>query len=368
MTRQRKKNLPKRLQKKGKYTEAKFFNKQAFDSLDIPENLKNVLAKSANFSLAIKTKSAYRTAVNMLVKCQEETKENLSFPLSESKVLVFVAWGIKRGYKDSTLKSYMAGLKKAHIANNFQPPNMSTPLINSVLEGHSKKINQKARNKKPKRLPCTLNTLRLIKQKLAKSQLPNSEKVAFHATCTTLFFGAIRAGEALTKSEKAYDPSMCITNRDLKFVEKSKSEEKRSVEITIKNSKTNKSKIPETIVIYETGDHVCPVRALQKLVDHNKNLPKDFPLFASSDGRPITHQRLNNMLNEFINPHLPFGKLSGHSFRSGLISIFAKAGYSNDQLKQIGRWSSRAFKCYIKSGKTARHQMAVACSSVNKLT
>ena len=362
------KNLPKRLRKAGKYNDKPYFSNLAFQSLDIPEDIKSTLAKTANFSLAIKTKSAYKTAYNMLMECQNETGKLQNFPLNEEQVLTFVGWCLKKGNKATTIRSYLSGLKKAHVANNFTAPKTDTPLIKSVLDGHMNKVNQSSRASKAKRLPCTLNTLRLIKGNLKKSKLQKSEKIAIHAACTTLFFGAIRAGEALTKSEKVFDPTLCITKGDLKFVEPSSSENKRSVEITMKNSKTNRSRFAETLVIYETGDELCPIKALDKLMICTKNLPKSAPLFATSEGKPITQKRLNSVLKELVSPHLKNGgQVTGHSFRAGLISIFAKAGYSDDKLQQIGRWSSRAFEFYIKNGKTNRHQMAIHCSNVAKL-
>jgi hypothetical protein len=42
-----------------------------------------------------------------------------------------------------------------------------------------------------------------------------------------------------------------------------------------------------------------------------------------------------------------------------LISLFAKQNISNDQLKTIGRWSSRAYEKYIKLGRTKRNKMAL---------
>ena len=335
--------------------------------MEIPDSIKSVLTKSANYSLAIKTKSTYKTAYNMLQKCQSETKQDLTFPLNESKALTFIGWCIKRKNKVSTIRSYLSGLKKAHTANNLAAPNLATPLINSVLGGHEKKENQAQRSKKPKRLPCTTNTLRLIKSQLKKSKLESSEQIALYATCTTLFFGAPRTSEALPKSEKAFDPALCVTKKDIKFVKPSGIEGKRSVEITIKNSKANRSKVAETLVIYETGDDICPIKALDKLWFYVKDLPNHSPLFSCKNGKPITPKRLNAFLKDHVTPHLKRGNISGHSFRSGLISIFAKLGYSNDQLMVIGRWSSRAYEVYIKCGKTKRHQMALASSRPKNL-
>ena len=88
------------------------------------------------------------------------------------------------------------------------------------------------------------------------------------------------------------------------------------------------------------------------------HLPLDSPAFCDSKGKALTLNRLNRCLNMFLNSHFKHGKISGHSFRAGLVTMFAKLGYDSFQLKQIGRWSSRAYECYIKLGQTKRFQMA----------
>ena len=141
--------------------------------------------------------------------------------------------------------------------------------------------------------------------------------------------------------------------------------EKDAVHIDIKHSKTNKSGIAETIVIYSTNDLTCPVRAASKLINVNSNLPQSSPFFSNCNGKPLTQKKFNFVLKDLTKSISKFGTISGHSFRSGLISMFAKKGFSDSCLKQIGRWSSRAFKVYIKMKRTTRHEMAIACSNVN---
>ena len=94
----------------------------------------------------------------------------------------------------------------------------------------------------------------------------------------------------------------------------------------------------------------------------NKHLPEDAPFFTNSEGKPLTQKYLNKILKELLGKHLKGGVITGHSFRAGLISMFAREGFSESQLKEIGRWSSRAYECYVKLGRSKRHEMAIACS------
>ena len=49
---------------------------------------------------------------------------------------------------------------------------------------------------------------------------------------------------------------------------------------------------------------------------------------------------------------------SSHSFRAGAASMMAAIGYSDDDIKAVGRWSSRAFMEYIKLPRTQRAEIA----------
>lgn len=58
--------------------------------------------------------------------------------------------------------------------------------------------------------------------------------------------------------------------------------------------------------------------------------------------------------------HIPgrYGHVSSHSFRSGIATLMGQLGYSDEQIKAIGRWSSKAFEEYLKMPRTKRLAMA----------
>ena len=43
-----------------------------------------------------------------------------------------------------------------------------------------------------------------------------------------------------------------------------------------------------------------------------------------------------------------------HSFRAGLASMMAATGYSDEEIMRQGRWHSRAFQLYCKTGRASR--------------
>ena len=47
--------------------------------------------------------------------------------------------------------------------------------------------------------------------------------------------------------------------------------------------------------------------------------------------------------------------LTGHSFRAGLATLMEVAGFSEDEVKAWGRWSSEAFRRYCKEKRSKSH-------------
>ena len=132
--------------------------------------------------------------------------------------------------------------------------------------------------------------------------------------------------------------------------------------MTIKNSKANKTGRDEIVIIYATGNMLCPVKAAQKVINMNKGNSPNSPFLSGTGGKPLTINRLNSILKEATKNVSLNGTLSAHSFRIGIASLLAKKGFSNQQIKAVGRWSSRAFQAYIRLGRSNRHEMAVECS------
>lgn len=134
--------------------------------------------------------------------------------------------------------------------------------------------------------------------------------------------------------------------------------------ISLKSPKEAKSnKLAIKVEVFETKDKYCPVEAFRSYelgfgVLHRKNavFRKDF------SGDSFCQRFFNDKLKFFFKPYISYGSLSGHSFRSGLSSLLGEAGFSDDQIMAIGRWSSDAFLNYVKSGRLKR------CRNAEKIT
>ena len=115
----------------------------------------------------------------------------------------------------------------------------------------------------------------------------------------------------------------------------------------MRHFKHNKSLRPVTPELKKQSNSSCPVRLMKSYLKLRDN--KQGALFIFPDGYLIT-------LSFFINLKKKTLKLAGlsdkfykgHSFRIGGATIEAANGYSDAQIKSMGRWKSGAFKKYIR--------------------
>ena len=77
-------------------------------------------------------------------------------------------------------------------------------------------------------------------------------------------------------------------------------------------------------------------------------------------GGNYTGKMFNKDLKQLLSPYVDYSKgtVSSHSFRSGLASLMATLGYSDQEIMTIGRWKSDAFLEYIKMDRIKRCGMA----------
>ena len=75
-----------------------------------------------------------------------------------------------------------------------------------------------------------------------------------------------------------------------------------------------------------------------------------------SDGSIWTGRQLNKLLVPLAKGIVkPGGKrIQSHSFRSGIPTLMARAGYQDSEIQCQGRWRSSAFLAYCKLGRAAR--------------
>ena len=207
----------------------------------------------------------------------------------------------------------------------------------------------------------TLTIMELLKETLRTADLTDEEKLLTWAVCAIAFHGSFRIHEILCENESEFDPDFTLMEDDVYKKENRSGEGKLTTMLVfaIKSPKENKDGKVTMIDIHETKGPTCPVRAYDKWFRIRNSIGNKI-LFRRNDGTPLTGRKLNQTLRQLLGKHIDYnkGKITAHSFRSGIPSLLGQLGHSEADIKAVGRWSSRAFEHYTKLPKTSRAEVA----------
>ena len=107
------------------------------------------------------------------------------------------------------------------------------------------------------------------------------------------------------------------------------------------------------------GANLCPVDAYEAYLASCGGSKLEAPAFRVRTGNGYRHSRFNKELKELLEPALRgYGKIMAHSFHAGLATLLATAGFDDEIIKAIGRWSSSAFLTNIKLQRVTRVAVA----------
>ena len=311
-----------------------------------------------SYGLAKGTWSSYKTAERLLIQCCEEKDIEKKLPLEENTVLAFVHWlAFRRGSKASTIDTYLSGIRQLHVERGLPTDNIRTDRVRTLLKGlKNKNLAEDRKEGVEKRKPITTDILLVLKGKLAEADMNGRDQRLVWTVSSILFHGAFRVHELLCKKQSSFDPDFTLLGRDVKLVTQGGRE---VLQLRIKAPKEQKVGKDVIVDVYSTDSELCPVRAFKKWIKV-KGKEDELPLFRFSSGIPLTGKKFNEVVRDRLKGEVEnIEKLfSSHSFRAGAASMMAAIGYSDDDIKAVGRWSSRAFMEYIKLPRTQRAEIA----------
>ena len=82
------------------------------------------------------------------------------------------------------------------------------------------------------------------------------------------------------------------------------------------------------------------------------------PAFRDEVGYAFRMGRFNGILKKLLKNHVEYGRITMHSFRCGLASLLAENGFSDEDIRAIGRWDSAAFLVYVQKPRLTRCRVA----------
>jgi len=347
---------PRRLAGSEKFGGTGNMSQTTLDSITIPEQAKKDLITWMNFSKSDSTWSAYRTVERMLKRCEIERGMRFKWPLGKEEVLIFIHWLITvRKLKSNTVNHYLAGLRNAHIRRGLEPPELRSVFVQQILKGRAN-MEAKLQVGGKKRRAVTVKVMKKIKTALCQASWGKRERLLIWAVSTIAFFGAFRIHELLCKHESTFDPEQALLWEDMTVTGPMGN---RTLSVKLKCPKERQAGRPTVVDILEVGGPLCPIKAYKRWESREVHRRGE-PMFHWPDGTPLTGRRFNVEVKRLLGSEATTaeGVISSHSFRSALPTILAEIGHSEDDLKRIGRWSSRAYNAYIKGPRTQRLAMA----------
>ncbi len=260
------------------------------------------------------------------------------YPLQEYTLRLFTAH-LSHNLSYSTIQTYLAAIRHRNIELGFPSTFDQMPLLRLLLRG-VKRI--KGSTTRPKRLPISLNTLKLLKTSLRESSFNTQDQHMLWAAFTTAFFGFLRSSEFCCPSQNSFNPVETLLTRDVSL-------SSTSASMHLKISKTDSFRNGHIICFAASGTSVCPFRALQHHLCYCPD--PDKPLFSFSDNTFLTRQSLCRTLNNLLPASLN-ANFSSHSFRIGAATTAAAANVPDWLIKVLGRWSSDCYQTYIRTPST----------------
>ena len=157
------------------------------------------------------------------------------------------------------------------------------------------------------------------------------------------FHGLLRVSEYTSPSARLFRPRLHATVGDLQWSHS-------SYTFHLKRSKTDQCGHGTTITLYKCSGLTCPYRSMAQYLAHtDTKAPHTTPLFHFADGHPLTRRTLLKHLRRLLQrAGFQAHNFNTHSFRIGGATSAAALGIPYHSIQQRGRWSSDAYKHYIR--------------------
>lgn len=257
-----------------------------------------------------------------------------TWPVPVSHIVLFISYCFEVGYSPATIRLYTAGICYQHKLRNWPDPS-DYFIVKKLLEGC-----KRLRCSQDSRVPITQAILHKICQLLSRVAYSVYEAQMFRAVYSLAYFGLFRVSELVFTT---VTPNRALQLDDMHF-----DDSFQALIIRIRSSKTNQAG-PPVMVRIPRSDHssICCVRLMQAFMRARQAIGGF--LFCHANGAPLTRSQFSGVLSKVLNhAGMPSSKYRSHSFRIGRASELAIQGVPDDVIKQLGRWSSGAYKKYLR--------------------
>ncbi len=298
--------------------------------------MESVLAKS--------TTSTYATGNRQYIKFCTLHSITDPYPAREDYVLGFITYLHMHGKKPSTIHVYLYAIRYHQLYTHNTDPLKHRHKIESMI----KAIKRISNPNKQQRIPITIPILTLIRPLLDFNMYDHQ---VLWAALVLGVYGLLRTSELVQAdtNKHSIDDSRLLLVNNIKLISP------LHFILNLKASKTDPYRLGADIHYFANNTPTCPIAALTPILDHHKGDACQ-PLFALSDGKPLTSKRLIQYIRVLIKSvelehqlGLDHNNFSGYSLRRGGATSLYAAGMSETTIKTMGRWRSYCFRLYVET-------------------
>ena len=251
-------------------------------------------------------------------------------PISVPLILLFVAYLHGRKFAPSSIVSILSAVSYFHKANGFQDPT-GIFIVSKVL-AETRNISAGADT----RLPITSSILdKLISATVHVFTSPYKALI-MRAMMILAFKAYLRVGEMVPRCKSS--KKGCLQLGDVMI-------DSNIITVHFQSFKHSSKQGPQTLRVRGNcieGSNMNPIHVLQEFLQVRGRIPSI--LFSFS-----VHREFDLALKSLLNfCGLDSTQFKGNNFRIGAASAAAIRGESDAQIRAAGRWSSDAFKRYIR--------------------
>ena len=226
----------------------------------------------------------------------------------------------------------------ASISFHYKNKDINTPTESFRI---SKILTAYAKSDPPTKVrkPITQHTLENLLKSLNTRWYTAYDSTMLKALFTVMYHGLLRIGEVTYSSKNKHQ----LGRSNITI---SKYTGKREITLTFNSFKYSKPGHKPMVISKQTKG-TCPVAAYGLYLKVRPSHPN--AAFVSQDGSHLTAQYIRNTLRDLMASIdlLPSG-YDTHSLRISKATDMACSGYTDTQIAMAGRWTSSAYKKYIK--------------------
>ena len=255
--------------------------------------------------------------------------------VSLGHVICFVSYLFSSGKASTSIATYLAALACYFKITNT--PDLSNHfLVKKMLRGA-----KRLASSSDVRQPITLDVLEKLLVAVQYVAISGYQTHLYRAMFLLAFYAFLRVGEVTVRSGP--NPNLLLFN-NVSF-RKTKT---LSLILTMTNFKHNLGKNPVHLEIKSQPNRsFCPVQAMQNYLKVRG--AENGPLFCYRSGRPVPRTEFCALLRSCLKfAQLDSTAYKAHSFRIGAATEANLQGFSDSQIRVMGRWHSESFQRYIR--------------------